>query len=634
MQDFHFLRPYWFLLLLPIGLLIAWLWRGHHASVFWKKICDEALLSYMLVHAETRRSFWPLALIGMAGLLCTLALAGPTFEQQPTPVFKQQKALVIILDLSSSMLAQDAKPNRLTQAKRKVLDILQRRKEGQTALVVFAGNAHAVSPLTEDTQTIIALVDSLTPDLMPLQGSRPDRGLSLARSLLKQAGIGQAHILFVMDGLSGAAKTAWQKQLPLPYSISIIGVGHAEGVPIPKPGGGIMQDHAGNIVLAKLKAAELTELVGLHRGRYHMLTTTNADLDKTVTPYLQSLPGDTYAATQLKADRWKEIGPWLLLPVLLIAAVGFRRGVLMILFSVFIPYPSDVHAATWDDFWQRPDQRGQNQFEQGNYKASAGLFQNQRWQSASHYRAGDYEKSIEALAEDESAEADYQRGNALAKLGRYPEALERFKSALAKDNNHVDAEHNRQSIQTWLQEQSKADNSDQSDDSKSSDSKSDNPKSDDPKSADSKAGDEKSSNAKSEDSQANDSEADQAESNNAKSDDSNSNASQTDGSQPEKKSPAENTPSNSAKSASPKPDEPELTASDDAESQPDQPTSKPVKPNQSTQTAQDALSKEQQQALEQWLRRIPDDPGGLLRRKFEAQYKREKQPYPEEEQAW
>ena len=580
MQDFHFLRPYWLLLLIPMGVFLVWFWRGHQTSGLWQKICDDALLSYMLIHKETQRSLLPLMLIGLAGCLCTLALAGPTFERQPTPVFKQQKALVIVLDLSSSMLAQDIKPNRLTQAKRKTLDILQHRKEGQTALVVFAGNAHIVSPMTEDTQTIIALVKSLTPDLMPLQGSRADRGLVLAQTLLKQAGVGQAHILFIMDGLSSAAKTAWIQQLPLPYSLSIIGVGHTEGTPIPKPGGGIVQDHAGNIVLTKLNAAELSALAALNNGQYHPLTTTDIDLNNTLTPYLDSLSGQAYRATELKADRWKDIGPWLLLPVLLIAALGFRRGVLVLLLGISVPYPDNADAATWENLWQSPDQQGQQQFQQGHFQRSSQLFQNPRWKSASHYRAGAYEKAIEALNGDESAEADYQRGNALAKLKRYPEALEHFKRALSKDKNHTDAKHNQQSIQDWLAQQPKSDQSDQSD--QSSKNTASNPSTPE----------------------------------HSKSDEDASKQDASDGSTSDAANPEES-------------DEPETAASEADK----EPTSED-KQADAQQTADDTLSEEQQQALAQWLRRIPEDPGGLLRRKFQAQYKKIQQPYPEEEQAW
>ena len=189
MSDFHFLRPLWFLAL-PFLLALLWLfWRQRLHSRSWQEICDPALLPHLLLGRSQRRAPWPLWLL-LAGLLLTVtALAGPTWQKQPQPLLRQQSALVILLDLSRSMAAADLKPSRLVRARLKVEDILRQRREGQTALVVFAGDAFAVTPLTDDHRTIEALLASLDPEIMPVQGSEPGRALEEGAELLHRAGL-------------------------------------------------------------------------------------------------------------------------------------------------------------------------------------------------------------------------------------------------------------------------------------------------------------------------------------------------------------------------------------------------------------------------------------------------------------
>ncbi|MBT5229294.1 MAG: VWA domain-containing protein, partial [Methylococcales bacterium] len=328
MSEFHFLRPQLFLLLIPAIALLVWLWRGHHHSNVWQKVCDAPLLNYLLINKGAKQTKLPLILIGVCALLAITALAGPTYEQQQQPIFRQQTALVVVLDLSTSMLATDVSPSRLTQAKHKVLDILQRRKEGLTALVVFAGSAYTVTPLTEDTETISAMVNSLTPVMMPSQGSRPDLGLEKALELLRQGNAQQAHILIVTDGFSPKGQSQWQQTPALPYTVSMIGVGTAEGTPISKPGGGFIIDKTGKIIIPKLNAEQISELARQFSGNYYPLTLTDKDIEYTLDPFVQTKLNSELAVSDLTAEQWKEIGPILLIPILLISVLGFRRGIL------------------------------------------------------------------------------------------------------------------------------------------------------------------------------------------------------------------------------------------------------------------------------------------------------------------
>ena len=167
-ENFHFLRP-WFLLALPFGIAILyWVSRISFSSSNWKQAIDENLLAYLIEKPEQQQQQrLPVVSLFIAWIIACIAMAGPSWEQIKQPVIKKQDALVIILDLSLSMYAEDQKPSRIISARRKIQDILARRKEGLTALIVYSGDAHVVSPLTDDTDTITTMIPALEPGIMP-----------------------------------------------------------------------------------------------------------------------------------------------------------------------------------------------------------------------------------------------------------------------------------------------------------------------------------------------------------------------------------------------------------------------------------------------------------------------------------
>ncbi|MGB5306892.1 MAG: VWA domain-containing protein, partial [Gammaproteobacteria bacterium] len=187
-EQFHFIQPLWLLALLPLAFL---LWQvSQHSSTNnpWRKVVDSRLLPLLMRDQRTGNRQFPLWLLASGWLLTVLALADPAWEQQPQPVMQTTTSRVIVLDLSRSMLAADLQPSRLLRARFKVEDILARADESQTGLVVFAGAAFSVTPLTRDADTLRAQLKALEPDIMPAQGSRADLGLLKAQELLQQAG--------------------------------------------------------------------------------------------------------------------------------------------------------------------------------------------------------------------------------------------------------------------------------------------------------------------------------------------------------------------------------------------------------------------------------------------------------------
>ena len=181
----HFIRPMW-LLGLPLALIVPLAWRYfRRPSGDWGKICDAHLLKWLSVGKQASKPGWKGSLISIfAMLIAALALSGPSWQKLPDTSFSSIDSRVLVLDLSLSMLAEDLRPNRLTQTRFRLMDMLEATEEGQMGLVAYAGDAYVVSPLTSDMNTIANMLPALRPEIIPVAGSRADKALTLAADLL------------------------------------------------------------------------------------------------------------------------------------------------------------------------------------------------------------------------------------------------------------------------------------------------------------------------------------------------------------------------------------------------------------------------------------------------------------------
>ncbi len=602
MSDFHFLRPLWFLALPPLLGLLWFLWRRRLRSRSWQEVCDPALLPHLLLGRSRRRANWPLWLFLAALLLVVIALAGPTWQRLPQPLFRQQSALVICLDISRSMLAADLKPSRLVRARLKVQDILRQRREGQTALIAFAGDAFALTPLTDDNRTIEALLGALDPGMMPVQGSAPDRALALGAELLQQAGSKQGTLLLVTDEdrpqLAEAAARALHEQ---GLQLQVLGVGTPEGAPIPQLGGGFFKDSAGNLVLPRLDEAGLRQLAQVGGGSYRRLSIDDGDFHALLTDLESHRLDQAEAAQNRLGDRWEEAGVWLLLPLVLLAACGFRRGWLAV-FVLLLLAPPPANALSWQDLWQRPDQQAQTAFADGKYDAAAGRFEDPRWKASAFYKAGRFDEALKALPEAEGGDDWYNQGNALARTGQLAEALKAYDQALKLKPGDEDTLANRKLVEQALQQQ-KEQQQDQNQQQQSGGEQGDK----EPSSADEKPQGDPSQ-------QGQDSSDPQAE-------DASSNP-ETPGEEQQAPPPEEQSAEESdgrpeqAENAQPPSETEQQAEAQKAEAGDEQP------PQEEAQAAADSAPQSaEEREMQQWLQGIPDDPGGLLRRKFLYQYR-------------
>ena len=250
-SQLHFIRPY-LLLLLPLALFIVWyLLRSSNGKDSWSKICDPHLLKHLKVSDGSQGSHWPKLLYPIT-IIGVIALAGPAYRNIELPLIKSQSALVIALDVSKSMMAEDVKPNRLERAKFKINDILDQRKDGQTALIVYSGDAFVVTPLSDDVETIKLMLKALTPQLMPVQGSREDRALKKAQELIHQANHLGGQVLLITDSVKvHRSQTMVRELAENKIQTNILAVGTEQGAPIPEEYG-FLKDKQGKVVTATL----------------------------------------------------------------------------------------------------------------------------------------------------------------------------------------------------------------------------------------------------------------------------------------------------------------------------------------------------------------------------------------------
>lgn len=563
LDDFHFLRPLW-LLAIPVLVSVAWIWlRKTQRGSGWEGTIDDALLHVLLDVGPQRTGRWLATGIMAALLVACLGMAGPTWHKLPQTVEQRNDALVIVLDLSLSMLAEDVQPSRMERARQKVADTLRLREEGQTGLVAYAGDAHAVVPLTDDNATIENLLGSLSPEMMPVFGSNPDHALQLAHELFSNGSQLQGRILLITDGIDDINSVSRHRDAAFP--ISIIGVGTVTGAPIPldrlRQPGRVLQTQEGNQVVALLDEQRLRDVADLTYGRYAQLQVGDADINLVLdTP----LPGeDDSVEVEREFDTWFDRGYLVTLVLIPLVLALFRKGVLVcVAVILLLPAAPPAHAAglgdTWEGLWQRGDQRGVEKLRHGEPEKAVTLFDDPDWRAAAQYRAGDYQRALQQFESADNPTAYYNQGNALARLGNYEAALERYDQALQLDPSFEDAAFNKALVEQAQEEKQQAQqDGEQQDQGDNEQGDSQQGESTDPQQAES------------------DQEGDEQESQ-------------------------------------------EQQETEDAQEEDGQ----PGEPEQTEEEQQQAMARnEKQDALEQWLRRVPDDPGGLLRRKFSHETK-------------
>lgn len=608
-SQLQWLRPWWLLLLLATPL-VYWLARHRgDGDSGWSALIPRHLLAPLLpepqhsaadqrkVLTKMPRIASPLAAV-LAFSLISLALAGPVWRQAPSPAAPPANSLVIVLDLSLSMLATDVQPNRLTLAKRKVRDILAARQGSLTALVVFAADAHSVTPLSDDSATTESMLAVLDPLIMPAAGNRADLAVRKAMELLERGAPGNGRILLITDDVQPRYRQAITELLTgSRFQLDTLTVGTRAGGPIPLADRGFIRD-GDRIVISQAAPDALAQLASTNGGRSATLTLDGRDLSTLAVSGLNAAFAKTDAARLDPAktrqrSQWQEDGYWLLWLALPLLLLIWRRGALALFALALLPtLPQPAQALSWGELWQREDQRAPALIEQ-DPKQAAKQLQTPEWRGTALYRGGEFEAAGERFAEVPGADGAYNRGNALTQAGKLESAISAYDQALSLQPQHADALANRALVSDLLQQQEQQQEQGQQQD----------PSSEQEPGSDSQNGQPQNS----------------EDSENSENSESSKN--------PEKSENGRDQQShNNGDSA-------ELDAELNEKSG-NEPENEPAKEPGPEQALADTREAPLNQSQEQFLRRVPDDPGGLLQQKFLQQYRQRQTPEDRGDTPW
>lgn len=627
-DQFHFIRPEGFYLILPAFLL----WFGvryilRHRSG-WQGVIASHLYQSML-GTETKKvsQIYPNLLL-LGWLVGIFALAGPTWERLPQPVYQVQTGHVVVIDMSLSMRATDVAPDRLTRAKYKAIDLVNYIDEGELGLVAYAGDAFVISPLTSDSSNITTLLPSLSPEIMPVPGSDPLLGLSTAVELLTNAGYQKGFIYWITDGieLSQVAELkAFVSQQN--FNLNVMAVGTENGAPIKQLNGELLKEPSGAIVIPKVHMGYLQTLSKAGNGRFSTMTADEQDI--TYLASLSALEAQQEAeeeANDNTGDQWVELGPFLLLGILPFAALAFRRGLLAIVLVIGMgsmpvdksiaqvnsPAPAPVDAMVQAEaekqaqipWWKKPflnaDQQGHIAYENGLFSNATSTFDSAQWKGTAAYRAGDYETALSEFSKLDTIDGKFNQSNALAQLGQLDAAIEKLNDVLAQQPDHQDALANKALLEQLKEQQ---DSQQQNDQNQQSDQNEQSDSSNQDSNEENQSGEQGEQQEQSGQQQGQQGESDNQE--------------QQEPTPNEQQSQEQSEDSNGEQQE-------QETDSQESQNQSEQQSGQDQTGQASVGDELTEEEKEQQQRLENLMRRIPDDPAFLLKRKMQLEAQKRK----------
>ena len=288
----------WWLIAIPV-FVIAYIVMTKRKERQLKAFGDPELMAQLMPDASKSRPIWKFCLMLVALVLLIVAAARPQFGQKENTIKRQGIEVMVALDISNSMLAEDVAPNRLDRAKQMLSKMIDNMVDDKVGLVVFAGEAFTQLPITCDYVSAKMFLNTITPNLIQTQGTAIGTALQTAITSFgsPESEAGRA-IILITDGENHEddAIAAAKKAHELGIKVFVIGIGKPEGAPIPKPGtNDYFKDRQGQVVVSKLNEEMCQQIAQAGSGVYVRCDNTNTamralqqELDHIATSELES----------------------------------------------------------------------------------------------------------------------------------------------------------------------------------------------------------------------------------------------------------------------------------------------------------------------------------------------------------
>ncbi|MBV1929781.1 MAG: VWA domain-containing protein [Gammaproteobacteria bacterium] len=461
LSEFHFLRPWWLLALIPLISSMLYLKGLNDPVSQWNKTIAPHILEALIVKAGQDRWVNPVNVAMLAIVIAIIALAGPSWQRAPSPFFEDEAVLVIGLDLSNTMNQSDIQPTRLERAKQKIKDLMALRGGAPTGLVVYAGSAHSVIPLTNDPDILYTFLSAVSSEMMPKPGKFPETILPLVDQLLKDSAV-PGSVLLIGDGISPNSIAQFADYFDsVSHQLLVLGVGSEQAALA-------ATDRFDGAHLA-LQSAELKALATAAGGHYQQLSIDKSDvgrINRRVNHHLTIVDDGTRP--------WLDAGYYLLYPFALIFLVMFRRGwtlhwcwVLVLIGTMQTPplmaaqttqsvtAPGSSQSSLWHwfmDLWLTPDQQGRYYFQQGDYELAAQHFRDSTWKGLAFYYDENFTAAVELFTQVETVDGLFNLANAQAQGQNYILAITAYDELLTRQPDHPGAVKNRAHVQKIIDE--------------------------------------------------------------------------------------------------------------------------------------------------------------------------------------
>jgi Ca-activated chloride channel family protein len=491
--SFQFLQPLWLLLLPPSWVLVWTFARQAGRKSIWSRVCDEQLLAHMTAGQNSSLGYaLPAWLLGSVLSLGIVAAAAPSWSKLSHPIMEATDARVIVLDLSRSMLVQDVRPSRFEHALAAASEVIDSDYAGETGLVVFAGSAFVLSPLSRDADTLLAFVEAVHPDSMPQDGSNLKHAITTARDLLAASLGDRAQILLISSGDSHDQNALHDNAVQAAFDaateglrISVLGIGTVAGGPLLDLKGGLLRDSAGGIEISRPNFDLLRRIASAGQGSMTVVdgAGVSSNLNGNLNSYLLSsrLEASALAESRQGADQTSrdasDDGAWLVWWMLPLVLILFRKNMVFVFLIALLlqgeqeSYAAD-HSLAGDslarhqparafEFWTHPEKIAFGAYHRGDYDTAHATSESPMLVGASYYRSHQFKQALAQFSENDSAASIYNRGNTLVQLQRYPEAIVAFQQAFDLDPQLINAAYNRRLVEIFLEQQAASAGNDQ-----------------------------------------------------------------------------------------------------------------------------------------------------------------------------